>query len=136
MSKILALDIGGKRTGVAETDSLQIIAQGVAMVETHKLEVWLKQRFKDEDYSTIVIGDPLALDGGDSDNSELVRKWKEKLRKIFPLVPIEMQDERFSSKMAMQAMIESGMKKKKRREKGNLDQMSALIILRSYLEAR
>ena len=106
------------------------------MVETHKLEVWLKQRFKDEDYSTIVIGDPLALDGGDSDNSELVRKWKEKLRKIFPLVPIEMQDERFSSKMAMQAMIESGMKKKKRREKGNLDQMSALIILRSYLEAR
>ncbi len=132
----MALDIGGKRTGVAETDSLQIIAQGVAMVETHKLEVWLKQRFKDEDYSTIVIGDPLALDGGDSDNSELVRKWKEKLRKIFPLVPIEMQDERFSSKMAMQAMIESGMKKKKRREKGNLDQMSALIILRSYLEAR
>lgn len=134
MARIVALDIGGKRTGVAETDPLQIIATPKDTIETPKLIDYLKQLFGTDQYETIVIGDPKNLDGGDSDNSERVRQIKTKLEKTFPTLKIVMQDERFSSKMALQSMIASGMKKMKRREKGEIDKVSAAIILQDYME--
>lgn len=133
MARIVALDIGGKRTGVAETDPLQIIATPKDTIETPKLIDYLKQLFGTDQYETIVIGDPKNLDGGDSDNSERVRQIKAKLEKTFPTLKIVMQDERFSSKMAMQSMIASGMKKKQRRQKGEIDKVSAAIILQDYM---
>lgn len=133
MARIVALDIGGKRTGVAETDPLQIIATPKDTIETPKLIDYLKQLFGTDQYETIVIGDPKNLDGGDSDNSERVRQIKSNLEKNFPTLKIVMQDERFSSKMAMQSMIASGMKKKQRRQKGEIDKVSAAIILQDYM---
>lgn len=135
MARIVALDIGGKRTGIAETDPLQIIATPKDTVETGKLLDYLKDLLAKDNYETIVIGDPKNLDGGDSDNSERVRQIKAKLEKTFPTLKIVMQDERFSSKMALQSMIASGMKKMKRREKGEIDKVSAAIILQDYMGA-
>lgn len=135
MARIVALDIGGKRTGIAETDPLQIIATPKDTIETPKLIEYLQKLFAEDQYETIVIGDPKNLDGGDSDNSERVRQIKAKLEKTFPAMKIVMQDERFSSKMAMQSMIASGMKKMKRREKGEIDKVSAAIILQDYMES-
>ncbi len=135
MARIVALDIGGKRTGIAETDPMQIIATPKDTVETSKLLDYLRQLFAADSYETIVIGDPKNLDGGDSDNSERVRELTTKLQNVFPKMKVVLQDERFSSKMAMQSMIDSGMKKMKRREKGEIDKVSAAIILQSYMEA-
>lgn len=136
MAKIIALDIGGKRTGIAETDPLQLIASPRETVPTEDLESYLKNWLSQEQVETIVIGEPLALDGGDSHNSERVREWHQKLAKLFPALNLVLVDERFTSKMALQAQIQSGMKKKKRREKGSLDPISAAIILQDYLEGR
>jgi len=134
LAKIIALDIGGKRTGIAETDPLQLIASPRETVLTENLEAYLKDWFQKEEVEAIVIGEPLGLDGGDSDNSQRVREWYQKLAKSFPEMKLILQDERFSSKMALQAQIDSGMKKKKRREKGSLDPISAAIILNDYLQ--
>jgi len=136
LAKIIALDIGGKRTGIAETDVLQIIASPRETVPTEKLMEHLLKIKESEDFEAVVVGNPLALDGGDSDNSERVRKFVIKLKKQFPTVPVILEDERFSSKMAADAMVKSGMRKKKRREKGQVDQMSAAIILQSYLQGK
>lgn len=134
MAKIIALDIGGKRTGIAETDPMQMIASPRETVATDQLEAYLKDWMAKEEIEAIVLGEPLALDGGDSHNSARVREWHQKLEKLFPALKIVLQDERFSSKMAQRAQIESGMKKKQRRQKGSLDPISAAIILRDYLE--
>ncbi len=134
MAKIIALDIGGKRTGIAETDPLQLIASPRETVLTENLEAYLKDWFQKEEVEAIIIGEPLGLDGGDSDNSQRVREWHLKLAELFPNMKLVLQDERFSSKMALQAKIDSGMKKKKRREKGSLDPISAAIILNDYLQ--
>lgn len=134
MAKIIALDIGGKRTGIAETDPLQMIASPKETVATEELATYLKKWLAEEEIEAIVLGEPLALDGGDSHNSQRVREWHSKLQKSFPNIRIVLQDERFSSKMAQQAQIASGMKKKKRREKGSLDPISAAIILNDYLQ--
>lgn len=136
MAKIIALDIGGKRTGIAETDPLQMIASPRETVLTENLEDYLIKWFEKEEVETIVIGEPLGLDGGDSHNSQRVRDWHSKLQKSFPTKELVLVDERFSSKMALQAQIDSGMKKSKRRQKGSLDPISAAIILNDYLEAR
>jgi len=136
MAKIIALDIGGKRTGIAETDPLQMIASPKETVLTAELEAYLKSWLAQEEVEAIVLGEPLALDGGDSDNSARVRDWQSRLIKLFPEQKIILQDERFTSKMAQQAQIASGMKKKKRREKGSLDPISAAIILDDYLQQR
>lgn len=134
MARIVALDIGGKRTGIAETDPLQIIASPKDTVATPELMKYLKNLFDQDEYEAIVIGDPINLDGGDSHNSALVREWSAKLTAEFPKKKIVLQDERFSSRMAMQSMIDSGVKKMKRREKGEIDKVSAAIILQSYME--
>lgn len=136
LPKIIALDIGGKRTGIAETDPLQIIASPRETIATKDLETYLQKWLKEESIEAIVLGDPLALDGGDSDNSALVRDWEEKLKKLFPTLALYKQDERFTSKLAMQSLVQSGMKKKKRREKGALDRVSAAIILEDFLQNR
>ncbi len=133
MAKIIALDIGGKRTGLAETDPLHIIASPRETVETSKLIERLREIFSKEDYEKIVVGDPMGLDGGDSDNSERVRQYVARLRKEFRDMEVILQDERFSSKLARKSLLDSGMKKKKRRQKGEIDKVSAAIILQDYL---
>lgn len=136
MAKVIALDIGGKRTGVAETDPLQMIASPRETVATDQLADYMEALLAEAPVETIVLGEPLGLDGGDSDNSERVREWKKKLEEKYPQVAVVLQDERFSSKMAQRALIDSGVKKKKRREKGSLDKISAAIILQDYLDQR
>ena len=135
MSKVLALDIGGKRTGVAETDSLQMIASPRETIATPDLMSYLRKLFEAEEYSCIVVGDPISLQGGDSDNSQRVRSITAELRRQFPDKEIVLQDERFSSKLAVQSMLASGMKKKKRRDKSEIDKLSAAIILQDYLNS-
>ncbi len=136
MAKIIALDIGGKRTGIAETDFMQIIAQAVETVDTKTLIPYLEKRFRAEAYEAIIIGEPKDLKGGDSHNSALVRELTEKIKTKFKETPVHLVDERFTSKMAMSRLIESGMKKGKRKEKGSLDAESAAIILESYLQSK
>ncbi len=136
MTKIIALDIGSKRTGIAETDDLQIIASPKETIATDKLINYLQQLNEEEGFAEIVVGDPLNLDGGDSDNSERVRKFVIQLKKKFNGIPVILVDERFSSKMASEAMIKTGMKKKQRQQKGEIDKISAAIILQSYLQGR
>ncbi|MEQ9262790.1 MAG: Holliday junction resolvase RuvX [Owenweeksia sp.] len=136
MAKLIALDIGGKRTGIAETDFLQMVASPRETVTTDILIEHLKTMAGEESFEAIVVGEPKNLDGGDSDNSKRVREWVKKLKRVFPNVSIELEDERFSSKMAMGFMVEGGMKKKQRRQKGEVDKMSAAIILQSYLNRR
>lgn len=136
MAKLLALDIGGKRTGVAETDFMQIIAEAVETISTADMLPYLEKRLSAEAYEAIIIGEPKDLKGGDSHNSALVRELVEKIKIKFKDVPVHLIDERFTSKMAMSRLIESGMKKGKRREKGSLDAESAAIILESYLQSR
>lgn len=111
-----------------------MIASPKETVATEELATYLKKWLAEEEIEAIVLGEPLALDGGDSHNSQRVREWHSKLQKSFPNIRIVLQDERFSSKMAQQAQIASGMKKKKRREKGSLDPISAAIILNDYLQ--
>lgn len=111
-----------------------MIASPKETVATAELATYLKKFLMEEDIQTIVLGEPLGLDGGDSDNSERVREWHRRLQKSYPHIQIVLQDERFSSKLAQQAQITSGMKKKKRREKGSLDPISAAIILNDYLQ--
>lgn len=135
MGKLLALDYGKKRTGIAVTDDLQIIASGLKTVETKDLFTFLKDYISKNDVEVIVLGEPKRLDGTDTHSSEDVRKLREKLFIEFKL-PVEMVDERFTSKMAFQTMIDSGLKKKQRQNKALVDEISATIILQSYMEAR
>ncbi|HAD96237.1 MAG TPA: Holliday junction resolvase RuvX [Cryomorphaceae bacterium] len=136
MAKLIALDIGGKRTGIAETDFLQMVASPRETVATDNLMGHLKAMMQEESFELIVVGDPKNLDGGDSHNSERVRQWVADIVKTFPGIPVELEDERFSSKMAVDLMVRGGMKKKQRRQKGEVDKVSAAVILQSYLNRR
>jgi len=133
MGKILALDIGGKRTGIAETDPLQLIATGLTTVETNELIDFLKSLVLRSEVETIVVGDPIQMDGTASESSTIVNEQIGRLRSSFPDVNIERMDERFTSKLASQAMYMSGLKKKKRQEKVLVDEVSATILLQDYL---
>ncbi|MFC0264232.1 Holliday junction resolvase RuvX [Fontibacter flavus] len=135
MGRILAIDLGTKRTGIAVTDSLKMLANPLETVETGKLIDFLQSYFQKEDVETIVLGYPKKLDGRDNEMTPRVISLKDRLSKLFPEKKIVLVDERFTSKMAMQTMISMGSKKKDRKEKtGNLDKVSAAIILQSYLE--
>jgi putative Holliday junction resolvase len=136
MGRILAIDFGLKRTGLAVTDPLQIIANGLETVPTHTLLAYLQAYFTKEVVDQVVIGMPKNLDNTDTDSTAGVRIFIKSLRKKFPEIPLEEHDERFTSKLAMQAMIAGGMSKKDRREKGTVDRVSATIILQSYLESK
>lgn len=135
MPRILAIDLGTKRTGLAVTDPLKILANPLETIETFRLLEYLKTYCSREDVETLVLGFPVRLNGQDNEMTPKVLAMKERLEKAFPDKKIELMDERFTSKMAKQSMIAMGSKKKDRKEKaGNLDKVSAAIILQSYLE--
>ena len=135
MPRILSIDYGLKRTGLAVTDPLQIIATGLTTVETPKLIPFLKEYFKKEVVELIIMGEPKNWDESDTHATPLVKKAVEKLKKEFPAMPIVMVDERYTSKLAKQAMIEMGMKKKERRNKALVDEIAATIMLQDYLRS-
>ena len=134
MSRILAIDFGTKRCGIAITDELRMIASGLTTVETADLMRFLHDYCKDEKVGLIVVGQPLQKDGTPSDVEVNILEFIEKLREEMPEMPIDRTDERFSSKLAVQAMIDSGLKKKKRRNKALIDGISATIILQDYMK--
>ena len=136
MGRILSIDYGKKRTGLAVTDPLKIIATALDTVLTAELMPYLKKYLETETVEEFVIGLPVNLNNQDTDATEEVRKFAEHLKSVYPNVPQNFYDERFTSKMAMQSMIDAGRKKKDRREKGNLDKISAVIILQSYLSSK
>ena len=136
MARILAIDYGSKRTGLAVTDPLQIIATALETVPTHQLLDFLKNYVARESVDTFVVGMPTRLNGTDTDNTPRVRQFVTRLENAFPAIPVYLHDERFTSAMALQAMIAGGTKKKDRREKGNIDKVSATIILQSFMESK
>ncbi len=135
MGKVLALDFGKKRTGIAVTDDLQIIASGLTTVDTKELIPFLKNYTKSNDVELFVIGEPKQMNNQPSESEVLILPFIEKLKRNFN-IPIKRIDERFTSKMAMQTMIDSGLSKKKRQNKALLDEISATIILQTYLEQK
>jgi len=134
MSRIICIDYGGKRTGLAVTDPLQIIATALTTVETKDLFTFLKNYFQQEEVELILIGEPLNLDDSATHATPLVKQAILRLKKEFPTIPIQTVDERYTSKMASRAMVEMGMKKKDRQVKGNIDQIAATIMLQEYLQ--
>ena len=133
MSRIVALDYGGKRTGVAATDEMQIIASPVDTIETSKLMDFLKQYIQKENVSDLVVGLSVRFSGELNEIENQIQPFLKKFSEQFPLIKIHRENEMFTSKMASQAMFEGGMKKKKRQEKGMVDKVSAVIILQSFL---
>jgi putative Holliday junction resolvase len=134
LPRILAIDYGLKRTGLAVTDPFKIIATGLTTVESKQLIPFLKNYFGKEKVERIIIGEPKNLDDTDTHATQLVRNIIKELQKNFPLIPVETVDERFTSKMASRAMIEMGLKKKKRRDKALVDEIAAAIMLQEYLK--
>ena len=136
MARILSIDYGKKRTGIAVTDPLQIIAGGLATVSTSELFDWLKAYLTKVPVERIIIGEPRQPNGQPSENLQRVQQFVNRWRKAMPDVPIEYFDERFTSVLAHQAMIDGGLKKKARQDKGLVDEISATIILEDYLRSR
>jgi putative holliday junction resolvase len=136
MGRILAIDYGTKRTGLAVTDPLRIIATALDTVETSNLIEFLKKYFQKEGVDEVGIGMPKQLNNLDSETAPAVRKFVELFKNTFPEKPISLADERFTSSMAHRTMIDGGMSKKNRQVKGNVDKISATIILQSYMESK
>ena len=134
MPRILAIDYGLKRTGLAVTDPLKIIATGLTTVESKQLISFLKNYFSKEEVELIVIGEPKNLDDSDTHATPLVHRFIKELQKNFPSIPVETVDERFTSKMASRAMVEMGLKKKQRQNKALIDEIAATIMLQDYLK--
>ncbi len=133
MARILAIDYGTKRTGIAITDELQLIASGLTTVATNELIVFLRDYFASEKVELVLVGEPTQKDGSPSDVEEEIQKFLKKFAKVFPVLEVKRVDERYTSKMAFQTMIDSGLKKKQRRNKALIDEISATIILQEYL---
>lgn len=133
MPRILAIDYGLKRTGIAVTDPLKIIAGALTTIDSSKLISFLDEYFKKETVELILIGEPKNLDNTDTHATLPVKRIIEEMQKKFPAVPIKTVDERYTSKMASRAMIDMGMKKKQRRDKGMVDRIAATIMLQEYM---
>lgn len=133
MGRILAIDYGKKRTGIAVTDELQIIASGLTTVATKELLSFLENYIKTESVELFLVGLPKQMDNTASESEALIAPFLKKLETKFPTIPMKRVDERFTSKMAFQTMIDSGLKKKQRQNKALVDEISATIILQSYL---
>ncbi|WP_127141390.1 Holliday junction resolvase RuvX [Flagellimonas marinaquae] len=133
MARILALDFGKVRTGIAVTDELQLIASGLTTVNTKDLLHFLEEYTQKESVERFVVGLPKQMDNTASESEGMIQEFLKKLTVKFPSIPVERQDERFTSKMAVQSMLDSGMKKKKRRDKALVDEISATLILQAYL---
>ena len=136
MSRILAIDYGRKRTGIAVTDPMQIIANGLTTVPTGELMDFLLDYMKREKVERIIIGHPKQMNNQDSESMKYIVPFVNRLKKMLPDVPLEMVDERFTSVLAHQAMLAGGLKKKDRQNKALVDEISATIILQSYLESK
>lgn len=136
MPRLMAIDYGTKRSGIAVTDPLQIIATGLCTEATHTLFSFLDAYFKKEKVEAIVLGKPKKLDNTPSETYQHVLGFSRKLKEKYPHLKIEMLDERFTTVMAQQAMIAAGSSKSQRREKGNIDMVSAVILLQNYMEVK
>ncbi|WP_373103854.1 Holliday junction resolvase RuvX [Phocaeicola plebeius] len=136
MSRILAIDYGRKRTGIAVTDPMQIIANGLTTVPTHELMDFLLKYVVQEKVERIVVGHPKQMNNEDSENMKYIKPFVAQLKKKLPDMLVELVDERFTSVLAHQAMLDGGLKKKARQDKALVDEISATIILQSYLESR
>jgi putative Holliday junction resolvase len=134
MGRILALDYGTKRVGLAVTDPSRIIANGLTTVHSKDVIKFLEDYIKKEPVDIFVVGKPLRLDGSDSESAVHVEKFISLLAKHFPQIPVERIDERFTSKIAQRSMLEMGLKKKDRQNKETVDQISAVLILQTYME--
>ncbi len=133
MSRILAIDYGSKRTGIAITDELRIIASGLTTVATSELFDFLKKYFASEKVTLVLVGEPKQKDGTHSSIEEEIQKFLKKFATLYPNLEVKRVDERYTSKMAFQTMIDSGLKKKQRQNKALVDEISATIILQEYL---
>ena len=133
LARILALDYGEKRIGIAITDELQIVASGLATIDTKKIVSVLADYLKNENVELFIVGEPKQLNSNESESEQFIKPFIEKLRQTFPKIPVKRIDERFTSKMAFQSMIESGLKRKQRKNKSLIDEISAILILQSYL---
>ena len=136
MGRILSIDYGKKRTGIAVTDTLKLIANGLCTVETSTLLDFLADYMKKEDVERIVVGLPKQTNGEPSENMKRIEPFVNRLKKLYPNLPIEYFDERFTSVLAHQAMLDGGLKKKQRQNKGLVDEISATIILQGYMESK
>ena len=134
MGRILSIDYGGKRTGLAVTDPFKIIATGLCTVETPKLKAFLKNYFSKEQVEQVIIGMPVNWDDSATHATPLVQQFIKDFQKNFPSIPIQEVDERFTSKLASQAMLQMGLKKKQRQNKSMLDEIAATIMLQEYLQ--
>ncbi|HIR37050.1 MAG TPA: Holliday junction resolvase RuvX [Candidatus Limisoma gallistercoris] len=135
MGRIIAIDYGRKRSGIAVTDTLQIVANGLTSVPTHTLLNFIKDYVSTENVDRIVVGLPKQMNNQPSENMKRIQPFVNRMRKEIPEIPIEMYDERFTSVLAHRAMIDGGMKKMARRDKAIVDEISATIILNDYLES-
>lgn len=133
MGRIIAIDWGAKRSGIAVTDELQIIASGLTTVETNKIFGFLETYLKNEEVELFLVGEPKQMNNKPSESEKFILPFIDELQSKFTKIPIKRVDERFTSKMASQTLIDSGLKKKKRQNKALLDEISATIILQSYL---
>lgn len=133
MPRILAIDYGIKRTGIAVTDELQIIASGLTTVPSETVITFLKDYFTKEDVIRVLIGEPKQMNGQPSESTAVIEKFVTDFKTAFPDMKIDRVDERFTSKMAFQTMIDSGLKKKQRQNKGLVDEIAATILLQDYL---
>lgn len=134
--RVMAIDYGLKRTGIAVTDPLQLIANGLTTVATKDLEAFVLDYVAREDVERIVVGHPRQMSGQDSENMRRITPFVNRLRKLLPTVPVELFDERFTSVLAHRAMLESGISRKARQNKALVDEISACIILQDWMEAR
>ena len=133
MARVLAIDFGKIRTGIAVTDELKIIASGLTTVNTSDLLSFLKEYTSKEKVELFLMGLPKQMDNSDSESEALILPFLKKIEKLFPQIPMKRIDERFTSKMAFQTMIDSGLNKKQRKNKALVDEISATLILQSYL---
>ena len=136
MSRILAIDYGKKRTGIAVTDTLQLIANGLTTVDTVQLFEYIQTYLSTEDVERIIVGLPRQTNGQDSENMKRITPFVNRLRKLYPHIPVEYYDERFTSVLAHRVMMDSGIGRKARQDKALVDKISATIILEDYLESR
>lgn len=136
MGRILAIDYGSKRTGIAVTDPLQLFAQGLDTVTTATLFDFLANYLQEEEVEKLVVGDPINWDGQPAQIAHLVKGFVRQFQKIYPQIEVILQDERFTSQDAQKIIMQSGIGRKKRRDKGLVDKVSAMIILQEYLETR
>lgn len=134
MPRILSIDYGLKRTGIAVTDEMQIIASGLTTIPSENLITFLKEYFSKEKVEKVIIGEPKQMDGTPSESAQIIEKFIKVFQKEFPGIALDRVDERFTSKMAFQTMIDSGLKKNQRKNKALIDEIAATIMLQDYLQ--